>query len=173
MSNLASPILYDQQPNVSSPCSPVVSQSCNCAGKRAPSWLDLFDPRRPEAFLAICSLWCALQMWMWPNEFAAQNALVTLEIGLRGHEQVWAIFGGIAALLKLAGLASRLDARWARFSYGLIAAGLFMSIIFWMIVGVSRMADFPHLITPVALTGLGVGAAFQLADPRERWSTWR
>ena len=112
-------------------------------------------------------------MWVWPDQFAAQNALITLEVGLRGHEQVWAIFGAVAALLKLAGLASRLDARWERFSSGLLASGLFMSIIFWMIVGVSRVVDFPHLITPVALTGLGLGAAFQLAGWREPRATGR
>lgn len=111
-------------------------------------------------------------MWVWPNEFAAANALVTFQVGLRGHEQIWAIFGVVAGLLKLAGLASRLSTRWQSFSHGLLAGGLFMSIVFWMIVGVSRVADFPHSIIPVALTGLGVAAAFQLAgqrDPRETW----
>lgn len=143
------------------------------ASQPAPTWLDLFDPRQPEAFLAFCSLWCSTQMWIWPNEFAAQNALVTLEVGLRGHEQVWAIFGGVAALLKLGGLAARLSASWDRFSSGLLAGGLFMSIIFWMIVGVSRVVDFPHLITPIALTGFGLAAAFQLAGWREPRATWR
>lgn len=139
---------------------------------RVPTWLDLLDPRQPEAFLAFCSIWCAVQMWVWPDEFAASNALITLEIGLRGHERVWAIFGATAGLLKLVGLACRMSARWRDFSGGLIASGLFMSIIFWMIVGVSRVMDFPHTITPVALTGLGLGAAFELAqrrDPREAW----
>lgn len=141
-------------------------------GTPPPTWIDLFDPRQPEAFLAFCSLWCSLQMWIWPNEFAAQNALVTSAIGLSGHEQVWAIFGAVAAMLKLTGHACRMSARWREFSSGLVAGGLFMSIIFWLIVGLSRMLDFPHLITPVALTGLGVAAAFQLAgwrNPREAW----
>lgn len=137
-----------------------------------PSWFDLFDPRQPEAFLAFCSAWCALQMWFWPNEFAAANALISLDIGLRGHERIWAIFGGTAALFKLGGLACRKSPRWQEFSAGLRASGLFMSIVFWLIVGLSRMLDFPHLITPVALTGLGMAAAFELAtrhDPRETW----
>ncbi len=140
---------------------------------RTPSWLDVFDPRQPEAFLAFCSLWCSMQMWIWPTEFSAANALITLEIGLRGHEQVWAIFGAIAALLKLAGLSSRLNPRSAGYSDGLLASGLFMSIVFWTIVGVSRVVDFPHSITPVALTGLGVGAAFQLGQKRDPRETWR
>jgi hypothetical protein len=114
-----------------------------------------------------------MQMWIWPNEFSAANALITLEIGLRGHEQVWAIFGAITALLKLAGLASRLSPRWQEYSDGLLASGLFMSIVFWMIVGISRVVDFPHSITPVALTGLGVAAAFQLAQKRDPRETWR
>lgn len=144
----------------------------NISGGRTPSWISLFDPRQPEAFLAFCSLWCAMQMWLWPDEFSAANALVTLQVGLRGHEQVWAIFGCVAALLKLFGLASRMSMRWRVFSDGLLASGLFMSIVFWMIVGISRVVDFPHSITPVALTGLGLAAAFQLAqrhDPRETW----
>lgn len=140
---------------------------------RRPSWTNLFDPRQPETFLAFCSLWCAIQMWIWPNEFAAENALVTLEIGLRGHEQIWAIFGAIAALLKLAGVACRLSPWWERFSAGMLASGLFMSIVFWMIVGLSRMMDFPHLITPVALTGLGMAGAFQLAERRDPRETWK
>jgi len=152
---------------------PSIPRYGSCAGHRAPSWLDLFDPRQPEAFLAFCSLWCSIQMWVWPDQFAAQNALVTLEVGLRGHEQVWAIFGAVASLLKVVGLAVRLDTRWQRFSSGLVAAGLFMSIIFWMIVGISRLVDFPHLITPVALTGLGIAAAFQLADWRDPRDTWK
>ena len=141
--------------------------------RRAPAWLDLFDPRQPEAFLSFCSAWCALQMWVWPNEFAAANALVTTHVGLRGHEQVWAIFGGMASLLKLAGLTCRMSHRWQNFSDGMRISGLFMSIVFWLIVGLSRMLDFPHLITPVALTGLGVAAAFELADRHDPRETWR
>jgi len=145
---------------------------------RALSWTNLFDPRQPEAFLAFCSLWCSMQMCIWPDEFAAQNALaalnmVTRAVGLRGHEQVWSVFGASASLLKLAGLACRLGPRWEEFSNGLRASGLFMSIVFWMIVGLSRMMDFPHLITPVALTGLGVAAAFQLAERRDPRDTWK
>jgi hypothetical protein len=137
-----------------------------------PSWLNLFDPRQPEAFLAFCSGWSALQMWIWPDQFAAANALISSDIGLLGHERVWAVFAGVGALLKLAGLASRMSQRWAQFSDGLRASGLFMSVVFWLIVGLSRMMDFPHLITPVALTGLGIAAAFELGnrhDPRETW----
>jgi len=113
-----------------------------------------------------------MQLCIWPNEFAAENTMVTLAIGLRGHERTWAIFATVAALLKLGGLATRLSGRWQGYSAGLLASGLFMSIIFWMIVGLSRVADFPHTITPIGLTGLGMAAAFQLAnrrDPRETW----
>jgi hypothetical protein len=127
-----------------------------------PAWTDLFDPRRPEAFLAFCSVWCSFQMWFWPNQFASENALLSLSVGLRGHETSWAIFGLVAATFKLSGLASRLSARWAGFSPGLLAAGLFMSVIFWMIVGVSTAVDFPHRITPIALTGFAIAAAWQL-----------
>ncbi len=83
-----------------------------------------------------------MQMWFWPDEFSAANALVTFQVGLRGHEQAWAMFGSIAALLKLSGLASRMSMRWRVFSDGLLASGLFMSIVFWMIVGISRVVDF-------------------------------
>ena len=110
-------------------------------------------------------------MWDQTADLFAKDG--TLEIGLRGHEQVWAIFGAITALLKLAGLASRLSPRWQEYSDGLLASGLFMSIVFWMIVGISRVVDFPHSITPVALTGLGVAAAFQLAQKRDPRETWR
>lgn len=151
----------------------VVPRSASRYGTKPPSWTDLFDPRQPEAFLAFCSAWCVLQMCIWPNEFASANALVTTEVGLRGHERIWAIFGGVAALLKMAGLASRMSPRWASFSVGLRASGLFMSIIFWMIVGVSRVLDFPHLVTPVALVGLGMAAAFELAERRDPRETWR
>ncbi len=140
---------------------------------RPPSWFDLLDPRQPEAFLAFCSLWCSLQMWIWPNQFAAENPLVTLAVGLRGHEQVWAIFGIVASLLKVGGLASRMSPRWQGLSAGMRASGLFMSIVFWMIVGLSLVLDFPHSITPVALTGLGVAAVFELADRRDPRETWR
>jgi hypothetical protein len=138
-----------------------------------PSWLDLFDPRQPEAFLAFCSGWSALQMWIWPDQFASANALISFDIGLLGHERVWAVFAGVGALLKLAGLASRMSQRWAQFSDGLRASGLFMSVVFWLIVGLSRMIDFPHLIMPVALTGLGIAAAFELADRHDPRETWR
>jgi hypothetical protein len=156
----------------STPSTGATTRPGNISGGRAPSWTSLFDPRQPEAFLAFCSLWCSMQMWFWPDEFSAANALVTFQVGLRGHEQAWAMFGSIAALLKLSGLASRMSMRWRVFSDGLLASGLFMSIVFWMIVGISRVVDFPHSITPVALTGLGLAAAFQLAqqrDPRETW----
>ena len=142
-------------------------------GTATPTWLDLFDPRQPEAFLAFCSAWCAMQMWIWPHEFASANALISFDIGLQGHERVWAIFAGFAALLKLVGLACRIGQRWAQLSDGLRAGGLFMSVVFWLIVGLSRMIDFPHLITPVALTGLGVAAAFELANRRDPRETWR
>ena len=144
-----------------------------CLDRAAPSWLDLFDPRQPEAFLAICSAWCSLQMWFWPNEFAAANALISLDVGLRGHERVWAIVGGMAALFKIGGLVFRKIRRWRDLSHGLRACGLFMSIVFWLIVGLARMLDFPHLITPVALTGLGIAAAFELATRHEPRDTWR
>lgn len=140
---------------------------------RKPTWLDLLDPRQPEAFLAFCSTWCAAQMWFWPNEFAADSTPITLNIGLRGHEPVWAVFGAIAALLKLTGLASRIVPRWSSLSEGMRMSGLFMSVVFWMVVGISRMLDFPHLVTPVALTGLGVAAAFELAERHDTRETWR
>jgi hypothetical protein len=138
-----------------------------------PPWTSLFDPRQPDSFLAFCSCWCALQMWLWPDEFANANALITLDVGLRGHERSWAIFGLVAALLKIAGLASRLSRRWSPFAPGLRAGGLFMSILFWTVVGLSRVIDFPHSITPLALTGLGIAAAFELAERREPRETWR
>lgn len=140
---------------------------------RPPAWLDLFDPRQPEAFLAVCSTWCALQLCIWPSEFDAANAVVTRVIGLRGHEQIWAIVGLVAAVLKLAGLASRMSPRWAGFASGLRASGLFMSILFWLIVGLSCMLDLPHTIVPVVLTGLGIGAAYELAEQREPREAWR
>lgn len=105
-------------------------------------------------------------MWIWPDQFAAANALVSVEIGLRGHERVWAIFGLAAAALKILGLTCRLGARWAGFSDGLLAAGLFLSVVFWLIVGISTAADLPHRITPVALVGFALGAAWQLAEWR-------
>jgi hypothetical protein len=139
---------------------------------RPPSWIYLFDPRQPEAFLAFCSAWCALQLWLWPQEFDSANGLMTRQIGLYGHERTWATVGGIAALLKLAGLASRMFSRWTNVAPGMRASGLFLSIVFWMIVGVSTTIDLPHSLLPVALTGLGIAAAFELAegkDPRETW----
>lgn len=140
---------------------------------RPPSWIDLFDPRQPEAFLAFCSAWCAAQMWLWPAEFDAANGLLTRQIALFGHERTWATIGGIAALLKLAGLASRLTPRSMCFAPGLRMSGLFLSIVFWLIVGISTMVDLPHSILPVALTGLGLAAAFELAENREPRETWR
>lgn len=140
---------------------------------RPPAWIDLFDPRQPEAFLAFCSAWASLQMWLWPGEFEAANGLVMRKIGLYGHETTWAIFGAIAALFKVAGLISRMSPRWSGFAAGLRASGLFMSIIFWLIVGISSMVDLPHSILPVALTGLGMAAAFELAERRDPRETWR
>jgi hypothetical protein len=128
-----------------------------------PSWTDCFDPRRPEAFLAFCSAWCSFQMWFWPDQFAAANAFVSTQIGLRGHEKSWAFFGLVAATLKLLGLACRLSVRWCGFSAGLLVAGLFMSVVFWTIVAVSRTFDLPHSVTPIALVGFALAAACQLA----------
>jgi hypothetical protein len=136
---------------------------------RPVAWFDCFDPRQPEAFLAFTSMWCSMQMWFWPNQFAAANALVEREIGLLGHEEQWAVFGMTAALLKLIGLTARLSARWNAFSSGLLVSGLFMSIVFWSIVGVSRLIDFPHSVTPVALTGFAIAAAWQLAEWQPVW----
>jgi hypothetical protein len=108
-----------------------------------------------------------MQMWLWPNQFASDNALMIVQIGLRGHEENWAIFGLVAALVKMVGLACRMTRNWARFSPGLLAAGLFMSVVFWMIVGFSTVVDFPHRITPVALTGFAIAAAWQLSEWRD------
>jgi hypothetical protein len=105
-------------------------------------------------------------MWFWPDQFAEANAFVATEIGLRGHEKSWAIFGLMAAFLKLLGLAARLSERWHGFSAGLLVSGLFMSVVFWMIVALSRSFDFPHSITPLALTGFALAAAWQLAEWR-------
>ena len=102
-------------------------------------------------------------MWFWPNQFADANDFIETAIGLRGHEQSWAIFGLIAATLKLLGLIARLIPRWSGFSAGLLVSGLFMSVVFWMIVALSRTLDLPHSITPVALTGFAIAAACQLA----------
>jgi hypothetical protein len=138
-----------------------------------PSWTDLFDPRQPEAFLAFCSAWCACQMWIWPTAFDATNGVLTRQIGLYGHERTWATVGFLAALLKLGGLAIRLLPHWTGFAPGLRGAGLFLSIVFWSIVGISTMTDLPHSLLPVALIGLAMGAAFELAECREPRETWR
>lgn len=142
------------------------------SAEHPPSWTDCFDPRRPEAFLAFCSAWCSIQLWFWPDQFAEANAFVATQIGLRGHEKSWAVFGLVAAALKLVGLACRVSDRWRGFSPGLLVSGLFLSVVFWMIVAVSRVFDFPHSITPVALIGFAIAAAWQLAEwrpgPHER-----
>lgn len=142
---------------------------------RPASWTDCFDPRRPEAFLAFCSAWCSLQLWFWPDQFAEANEFVATEIGLRGHERTWAIFGLVAAGLKLIGLACRLSARWQKFSSGMLVSGLFMSVVFWMIVAVSRIFDLPHSITPIALIGFAIAAAWQLSEwrPGPAEAAWR
>lgn len=111
-------------------------------------------------------------MWVWPEEFDSANGILIRQVGLYGHERTWATVGMIAALLKFAGLASRLSPRWRVLDPGLRASGLFLSIIFWMIVGVSTMIDLPHSLLPIALTGLAMAAVFELAqnkDPRETW----
>jgi apolipoprotein N-acyltransferase len=107
-------------------------------------------------------------MWVWPDQFAAANDFVATQIGLRGHEQSWAIFGLVAAALKLLGLAARASKRWYGFAAGLLVSGLFMSLVFWMIVALSRTLDLPHTITPVALIGFALAAAWQLAEWRPR-----
>ena len=155
----------DPSPPPRKPPSTIVN-SPTARPHRPPSWTDCFDPRRPEAFLAYCSLWCSMQMLVWPDQFANANALVSTAIGLRGHEQSWAIFGAVTPLLKLTGLACRLSNRWSGCSPGLLVSGFFMSVVFWMIVGLSRMVDFPHSITPIALTGFAIAAAWQLAEWR-------
>lgn len=139
---------------------------------RTPSWFDLIDPRQPEAFLGFCSAWCSMQLWIWPDQFAAENHAVSLAVGLRGHERFCAAFGLVAAVLKFGGLAARMSARCNLLAAGMRASGLFMSIVFWMVIGLSLMLDLPHSVTPIALTGLGIGAFFELAvqrDPRETW----
>jgi hypothetical protein len=108
-----------------------------------------------------------MQMWFWPNQFDAANALMTAAVGIRGHEPSWAIFGLVTAGVKLIGLACRLSPRWAGFSDGLLASGLFMSVVFWLIIGLTTAADFPHRITPVALTGFAIASAWQLAEWRK------
>ena len=105
-----------------------------------------------------------MQLWLWPDAFNAANALVVTEIGLRGHEKTWAIIGIIAALLKLIGLACRMSRTTAVYSAGLLVSGLFMSTVFWLTVSLSTVIDFPHRITPIALTGFAIAAAWQLAE---------
>jgi hypothetical protein len=150
---------------------------------------------RLELFLAICSAWAAVQMWVWPADFVIGHVALLLwpHAFLAGHvplllpaimtakEQTWAVFCGIAALLKLGGLASRL---WAyrdpasgrlmacsvcsRLAIGCTIVGLFMSVVVWTIVAISLAIDAPHSVSPIALAGLALGAASQLAewDPR-------
>lgn len=136
---------------------------------------------RMELFLAMCSGWAALQMWLWPNEFVIGHMAHAISATLSGQEQTWAIFCGIASVLKLGGLAARV---WAhhdaitgrllicsqcdRIAAGLTISGLFMSVVFWTIVGVSLAVDFPHSPSPILLIGLALGAAWQLAEWKPR-----
>lgn len=128
----------------------------------------MFDLRRPEVFLALCSSWAALQLWIWPSQFDDANSLVSSRIGLVGHEAMWALFASLAAMLKVLGLASRMTLRWSGCSAGLLISGLFMSIVFWTTVAISAIIDFPHAIMPIALLSLGLAAAWQLSDWRRR-----
>lgn len=130
-----------------------------------------------ELFLTLCSAWAAAQMWLWPTEFSIGHVATSWSGALSAREQSWAIFCGIAAMLKLAGLVSRL---WAyhdprsgrlmicsfctRFAVGCTIVGLFMSVIFWTIVAISLTIDAPHSVSPIILAGLAVGAAVQLAE---------
>lgn len=132
------------------------------------TWADLFDLRRPEVFLALCSSWAALQLWVWPTQFGDANALVARRVGLVGHEATWALFASLAAILKVLGLASRLTLRWSKYSSSLLISGLFMSIVFWTTFAISAIVDFPHKVMPIALLSLGLAAAWQLSDWRRR-----
>jgi hypothetical protein len=129
-----------------------------------------------ELFLAICSAWAAAQMWLWPDDFVIGHVALSLSEAMSGKEQTWAVFCGIAAALKLAGLASRL---WAqhdprsgrlvcalcpRLAVGSTIVGLFMSVVFWTIVAVSLAIDAPHSVSPIVLAGIALGAAVQLTE---------
>ena len=130
-----------------------------------------------ELFLAICSVWAATQMWLWPDEFVIGQVALSLSQTLSAKEQTWAVFCGIAAVLKLGGLASRLwgqrDLRSGRLAVcslcprlavGATILGLFMSVVFWTIVAVSLAVDAPHSVSPIVLAGMALGAAVQLAE---------
>jgi hypothetical protein len=125
--------------------------------------MTLLDPRRPATLLAFCSGWCSLQMLFWPEQFVTAHAMVTASVGLHGHERSWAVFGLLSTIMKVAALAGSRCPRWAAFAEGLLAAALFLAIVFWLIVGLSILADDPYRIMPVALTGFAVAAAWQLA----------
>jgi hypothetical protein len=102
-------------------------------------------------------------MLFCPEQFATVNAMVTTSVGLHGHERSWAVFGLISTVMKAAALVCSRSQRRAAFAEDLLAAGLFLSVVFWLIVGLSILADDPHRITPVALTGFAIAAAWQLA----------
>jgi hypothetical protein len=128
------------------------------------TWWNTPRSWRLELFLAFCSAWVAVQLWVWPDQFPLGHTQTALSAGMGGHERFWALVCGIAALLKVSGLACRLWTPWTTLSAGLMISGLFMSIVIWTIVGTTWAFDFPHSLAPIILIGGALGAAWQLSQ---------
>lgn len=130
-----------------------------------PEWL-AHDPI--PGFLAFCSAWAAMLMWRWPDDLINECGPVPLLVSMPLVARVWAGFCGLAAALKVIGLLMRLRRRWVRWAELLIVAGLFMSVLLWTIVSVLLEMRFPRSVTPIALAGLALGAAWQLGHWRPK-----
>ena len=114
-------------------------------------------------FLATCSAWAAVQMWLWPSEFIGACPPVTIALSLPGYARTWAVYCGIASALKLVGLLGRATHRAPRAATVVMIIGLFMSILFWTVVAGTLSLKAPHSVTPLVFVGLALGAAWQLA----------
>lgn len=109
----------------------------HCLTNRISKRMLFLEPYRAEGVLIICSLWAAFVLYNPPSNFASFPASFAIAERMQGSEAAWATLALVGALLKMFGLVFLGNPRLAMTSFVLRVAGLVVSGIFWMIMGIS------------------------------------
>lgn len=123
---------------------------------KSASWLRLMrrhDIYVLEGFLLLSSFWATFVLFTPPSNFATFPHAFDLIASLDGHENMWAAFAAVAAIVKFVGLL--LTASMPSSGRALRAFGLAMSGLFWTVMGVSTVAGNPD--TLFGLPGMLMG----------------
>jgi hypothetical protein len=122
-----------------------------------------FEAYSVEVFLSSSSLWAAwvlLSGETWQGGMVGAKAAFITAASL-GSEMHWGSVALIAALLKIGGIAMTFT-RFATLALVLRLAGIGISAVFWILLGVLAIHDDPYLLFAFPVVQLGVAAWWML-----------